>query len=86
MGYSIVDGHSWIRPHYGSTNTQLKLHLGLTVPSDTKKRFCPPAIRVGRVAGDGGIRRWSRGEVLLFDDSFEHEVKNNCDAPPQSSS
>ena len=90
VGYSIVEGQTWIRPHYGSTNAQLKMHVGLTVPSDSRSRsrstadsarkiFCPPAIRVGRVPGDGAIRRWSRGTVLLFDDSFEHEVKNDCD-------
>ena len=26
-------------------------------------------------------RRWPRGELLVFDDAFEHEVVNNGTAP-----
>ena len=86
VGYSIVEKQTWIRPHFGRSNAQFKMHLGLTIPSDSnnngvnKKKFCPPSIRVGRVAVDGEIRKWSRGKVMLFDDSFEHEVKNDCDS------
>ena len=84
VGYSVVEGRTWIRPHFGTTNAQFKMHLGLTVPegnaSESGEKFCPPAIRVGRLPNGKGIRSWSRGQVMLFDDSFEHEVKNECDS------
>ena len=25
------------------------------------------------------MRQWEKGKVLLFDDSYEHEVFNGCD-------
>ena len=31
--------------------------------------------------GDAPPRRWAEGEVLLFDDSFEHEVWNETEQP-----
>ena len=34
-GYSAVEPSTWIRPHHGETNTQLKLHFGLTVPTNS---------------------------------------------------
>ena len=54
--------HVW--PHCGPTNARLRLHLGLQVPSSEymiKVRDAPP-------------RAWKEGEVLLFDDSWEHEI------------
>jgi len=69
-GYSAVGPGVWLRPHFGTTNAQLKLHLGLKVPEGS----CA-AMRVG-----AETRSWSRGRVLFFDDSFEHEVHNSCDA------
>lgn len=32
LGYSAVEPGTHIRPHWGPTNTQLKVHLGLVVP------------------------------------------------------
>ena len=55
-----------INPHYAPTNLRLTAHLGLKVPSGAGCR-----IRVGRE-----WRGWKQGKVLLFDDSFEHEVEN----------
>jgi hypothetical protein len=48
---------------------QLKFHQGLVVPSGGCTR-----IRVGGTAA----REWSESSPLLFDDSFEHEVWNDC--------
>ena len=53
-----------IPPHYGLTNTRLTTHLPLIVPEDC-------AIRVGRE-----VCHWSEGELIAFDDSFEHEAWN----------
>ncbi len=90
-GYSAVEPGAWIRPHFGETNAQLKLHFGLTVPVDSAGKPCA-LLRVGssvsktmdsdhestHAHGDGRIgewKGWSEGGVLLFDDSFEHEVR-----------
>ena len=67
-GYSAVDAQTWIRPHFGSSNAALKIHLGLRVDSSDCAKM-----RVGTE-----WRGWTEGEVVLFDDSFEHEVSNDC--------
>lgn len=57
-----------IPPHHGLTNTRLTVHLPLIVPDDC-------AIRVG-----GQEFHWTEGEILAFDDSFEHEAWNHADS------
>ena len=66
-GFSAIEPGTWIKPHYGMTNSKLKLHLGVTVPPDCAR------MRVGK-----NTKQWVQGEVLIFDDSFEHEVHNDC--------
>lgn len=56
-----------IPPHFGLTNTRLTTHLPLIVPDDC-------GIRVGRE-----VCQWREGEVIAFDDSFEHEAWNQSD-------
>lgn len=58
-----------IVPHCGSTNARLRAHLGIHTPPG-------PRIRVGVQE-----LRWREGECLVFDDSFEHEVWHDGDAP-----
>lgn len=72
-GYSSVSGRAHIKAHYGVTNAQLKLHLGLDVPQHADGRPCARF----RVANE--TRHWEQGQVLFFDDSFNHEVWNECD-------
>ena len=43
----------------------MRLHLGLAIPPES-------ALEVG-----GRRQRWEEGKVLVFDDSFEHQVWNN---------
>jgi aspartyl/asparaginyl beta-hydroxylase (cupin superfamily) len=50
------------RPHCGTTNAKLRCHLPLRVPEGCR-------MRVGNE-----VVRWSEGKLLVFDDSFEHEV------------
>lgn len=88
-GYSRLEAGAWIRPHTGPSNAQLKLHLGLTVPrgalvaeaeqagSSSLQSNCS-SLRVGGAARRG----WREGRVLMFDDSFEHDVWNNCAPSP----
>jgi aspartate beta-hydroxylase len=65
--FSIVRAHSRLTPHCGATNLRLTAHLGLVVPEQTYIR----------VADD--TRQWREGKVLVFDDSFDHEVWNDSD-------
>ncbi|KAL0851322.1 hypothetical protein ABMA28_007144 [Loxostege sticticalis] len=63
--FSAMAAGTHVRAHVGPTNCRLRMHLGL---SNTKDTY----IRV-----DKEIRQWQPGKVLLFDDSFEHEVWHN---------
>lgn len=74
MCCSAVQPNTWIQPHYGHTNAQLKFHLGLIVPVDASTGAACAHFRVGPQP----YRSWQQGSALLFDDSFNHEVWNNC--------
>ena len=67
--FSWLQPGALIKPHCAPTNLRLTAHLGLKVPSAAGCR-----IRVGEE-----WRSWEEGKVLLFDDSFEHEVANETD-------
>ena len=60
--FSVLTPGSHIRPHCGPINTRLRCHLGVEVPSGCRVRVGPET------------RAWEEGKVLVFDDSFEHEV------------
>jgi hypothetical protein len=53
-----------VRSHYGPHNARLRCHLGLVVPEGC-------SLRVGPQTGG-----WDEGKVIVFDDSYEHEVWN----------
>ena len=61
-----MKGATHVAQHCGLTNARLRAHLPLVVPTDS-----PPKIRVG-----DSILHWEEGKVMVFDDSFEHEVWN----------
>ncbi|XP_064215545.1 aspartyl/asparaginyl beta-hydroxylase isoform X3 [Tribolium castaneum] len=63
--FSVMHPGTHVWPHCGPTNCRLRVHLGLQVPANT-------FIRVAEKT-----RSWKEGEVLIFDDSFEHEVWHN---------
>ena len=67
--FSILAPRKHIPPHRGPYNGLLRAHLGLVVPERGDCRM-----RVG-----DQIVRWREGEVLVFDDSVEHEVWNDSD-------
>jgi len=70
-GYSAISGETFLRPHCGWSNGQLKFHVGLKVPR-VEGRHCS-SITVG-----DETRHWEEGEVLMFDDSYLHEVSHEC--------
>lgn len=57
-----------VRAHSGPSNTRLRVHLPLIVPS--------PGLSVLRVGDERRVLR--EGELVAFDDSFEHEVRIAC--------
>lgn len=65
--FSVLAPHTHIPPHTGDTNARLVVHLPLIVPEGCR-------YRVGFEH-----RRWKVGEVLIFDDSIEHEARNDSD-------
>lgn len=66
--FSILLPGTEIKPHYGSINGRLIVHLPLIVPQN-----CGGL----RVAGE--TREWVQGQCLVFDDSFEHSAWNHSD-------
>ena len=66
--FSSLNPHAKIPPHTGPMNGILRGHLGMVVPQGG----C--YIRVGPEE-----RTWQEGKMLVFDDSFEHEVWNHTD-------
>ena len=65
--FSLLRPGTHILPHTGPTNARLRLHLGLRVPPPELGRFTL------RVAAEPAVE-WAEGEVLILDDSFEHEL------------
>ena len=71
--FSLLRPGTSILPHTGTTNARLRLHLGLRVPfsaaegREDRHQFW---IRVA----DKTPRGWADGQVLILDDSFEHEL------------
>lgn len=62
--FSLLRPGTHIPPHHGFLNTRLICHLPLIVPPQC-------ALRVGNET-----RPWKEGELVLFDDTMEHEAWN----------
>lgn len=62
--FSVFTPGTHLLPHRGVTNTRLVGHLPLLVPPDC-------ALSVG-----GEVHAWVPGEVVIFDDTYEHEAWN----------
>lgn len=69
--FSILAPHYHITPHRGPTRAVIRAHLGLKVPPGRERLW----IRVG-----DRLLHWDEGRVILFDDTYEHEVRNDTDA------
>ena len=67
--FSILAPGMHIPAHHGMINTRLICHLPLVVPPDCR-------LRVGN-----HTRTVREGEVMIFDDTIEHEAWNDSDAP-----
>jgi aspartate beta-hydroxylase len=62
--FSLLRPGTHIPPHHGFLNTRLICHLPLVVPPEC-------ALRVGNET-----RAWREGELVIFDDTMEHEAWN----------
>lgn len=65
--FAALNPHASLEPHTGPSNGILRVHLPLIVPDRCK-------IKVGSEE-----RTWKEGKVMIFDDSFVHEVHNHSD-------
>ncbi|MEO9526073.1 aspartyl/asparaginyl beta-hydroxylase domain-containing protein [Roseibium sp.] len=63
--FSAIEGGTHILPHTGFTNGHLRCHLTLASSDECR-------IRVG-----DETRTWDPGGLLIFDDTYEHEVWND---------
>jgi aspartate beta-hydroxylase len=64
---SILTPGTVIKPHHGPSNTRMRTHLGIIVPSGC-------FIRAGDPEEPSHLRQWEEGKLLCFDDSYRHEV------------
>jgi aspartate beta-hydroxylase len=67
--FSILEPHTRIPPHTGSSNVRTTIHLPLVVPDGC-------GFRVG-----AETRVWRVGEAWAFDDTIEHEAWNDSGEP-----
>lgn len=65
--FSLLKPRTHIPPHVGVTNVRLVVHIPLIVPP-----AC--SFRCGNA-----WREWEVGKALIFDDTIEHEAKNDSD-------
>jgi aspartyl/asparaginyl beta-hydroxylase (cupin superfamily) len=65
--FSVFQPKTRIPPHHGESNARLVAHLPLVVPPNCW-------FRVGY-----DYREWKEGEVLIFDDTIEHEAANDSE-------
>ncbi|SEK50713.1 beta-hydroxylase [Sphingomonas palmae] len=68
--FSILAPGTHIPAHRGVTKGLITCHLGLIVPRDGDVRM--------RV--DDRVVRWSEGQTLVFDDTYDHEVWNDTES------
>ena len=67
--FSVLEASTHIPPHTGVNNTRLVVHLPLIVPPGC-------VFRVGAER-----REWQPGRAFVFDDTFEHEARNDSALP-----
>ena len=70
--FSILDSNKMLVPHEGPWSGGLRMHLGVDIPTDGKG--CTLSVR-------GEQYQWKDGEVVVFDDTYEHFAINLTDHP-----
>lgn len=67
---SIMKPITSLDKHFGPCNIRLRCQLPILLPEASEACF----IRVG-----GEIKFWKEGEIIVFDDTYEHESCNLSD-------
>ena len=69
--FSMMESGTHVFPHIGPTNERLRVHIGLDIPEPYTQvaAASPSKLRVGNE-----YISWENGKMLIFDDSFDHEV------------
>jgi aspartate beta-hydroxylase len=65
--FSVLKPHTSLPAHTGTTNTRSIVHLPLLVPDGCR-------FRVGSQE-----RAWTKGQAWVFDDTIEHDARNDSD-------
>jgi aspartate beta-hydroxylase len=68
--FSLLAPGTTIKPHYGVTNVRSVMHLPLVVPDGCALN----------VVG-AGEHVWREGQLMMFDDTFQHEAWNRSSEP-----
>jgi aspartyl/asparaginyl beta-hydroxylase (cupin superfamily) len=68
--FSEISPGTHIRPHCGSSNTRVAMHLGVQIEKAAAESGALHIRVVGQKHG------WEELKAVAFDDSFEHEVVN----------
>lgn len=71
VAFSSIEAKIHIASHVGSSNLRLRYHLGVSIPEEGAAKI--------RVADEW--KAWVQGSVLMFDDSFDHEVIHDGEKP-----
>lgn len=80
-GFSVLAPHTRIAPHTGTKGWAgyvLRAHLPVHVPSGAEAPGPDGRPRCAIRVGDD-VRTWRPGEVMVFDDSVDHEAWNGTD-------
>ncbi|MGD1878173.1 MAG: aspartyl/asparaginyl beta-hydroxylase domain-containing protein [Kiloniellaceae bacterium] len=70
--FSILEPGYHITAHKGVTKGILRAHLGLVVPDDRENCYM-------RVENHKCV--WQPGKIIVFDDTYDHEVRNDTPQP-----
>ena len=70
--FSCLAPNTHSKAHCGPTNLRWTAHLGLVIPDAANDHQMRCQIRVRDT-----WYAWTPGKILLFDDSYEHEVRND---------
>ncbi len=70
VAFSILKPNTQITPHLGDTNTIIRHHLSIQIPSEVEKCGF-------KIAEE--IRHWEEHSLLAFCDAIRHEAWNNSD-------
>lgn len=67
LAFSCLEPSHHLVTHYSADSLRIRCHMGLVVDNSGERPWL-------RVADE--IRHWEVGELLAFDDGFEHEAEN----------